>query len=261
MLSVSVILESLIGTCSDQQVFTGGAYAIALRFAKACTVSAYHYNVVANILLVTCATHLMAVTVSRNYWEQPFVSALRIAVTTLVYVITGILLSNQGSGSLNFPTEVPPSAATYSPILLPAACFQSGDFRFGNEIEKALRTGSLAEFFGGQIHGWTNYLIMFLFYIVAVLVSLGRLIRRGRAKEGKRKWFIEKLEKMFPPLFRAKRFFYALFSLYLIVGFTVSLWTVVAAGLYVFQLRRWVDESGWYVPVPELNNVSSRSSN
>ncbi|GAB1315533.1 TRP C-terminal domain-containing protein [Madurella fahalii] len=244
-LSISGILESLIATCSDQQVFTGGAYAITLRYAKACTVSAYHYNVVANILLVTCATHLMAATVSRHYWEHLYVGALRMVVTTLVFIITGVLLSNQGSGSLGFPTEVPLFTETSSLMLLPAACFQSGDFLFGDEIERTLQAGSLDAFFGGQIHGWTNFLVMFLFYLVAVFISLGRLIRRGIGQKGWRNTFATSLEKTFPPLFRAKRFFYALFGLYLAAGIAISCWTVIVAGLYVFQLRRWVDQSIW----------------
>ncbi|KAL2264590.1 hypothetical protein VTJ83DRAFT_7100 [Remersonia thermophila] len=181
-LSVSGILEAIIITCSDQQIFTGGAYAITLRYAKACTVSAYHYNIVANVLLVTCATHLMAVTVARHYWEHPYIGVLRLVVTTLVYVITGTLLSKQGSGSLGFPTEIPSYSSQYSPMLLPAACFQRPGNQIGSEFENAFKSG-----FSGLAHGWPNYVIMLLFYCVAVSVSLGQVVRRGLDHEGKRK--------------------------------------------------------------------------
>lgn len=225
-ISIAGIFEVLVVTCSDQQVFTGGAYAITLRYAKACSISAYHYNIVANILLVTCATHLMAVTVARHYWQHPYVGVLRITVTTLVFVITGVLLSNQGSGSLGFPTEIPSHMDQYSPMLLPAACFQTGNSKFDQEIKKAVKAGSAKAFFTGQIHGWTNYLIMFLFYLIAVGVSLGRVIRRGMGRNGRRKRFVAGLEKVFPFLFRIKRFFYAIFGLYLLAGIALSGWTV-----------------------------------
>lgn len=253
-LSISGILEVLILTCSDQQVFTGGAYAITLRYSKACSVSAYHYNVVANILLVTCATHLMAVTVARNYWEHPYVAVLRIAVTTLVYIITGVLLSYQGSGSLGFPTEVPHHTHTYSLMLLPAACFQSGEFLFGAELEKALTAGSLRAFLADQIHGWTNYILMSLFYIIAIFVSLGRVVCRGMDQGGKRQRFVAWLERTFPLLCWLKRFFYSLFGLYLFAGIAISSWTVGGASIYVFRLRRWVDKSGWYVRLSSSRN-------
>lgn len=81
-------------SCSDQQVFTGAAYAITLRYLKGCNISAYHYNIVANMLLLTCATHIGAVTVARNYWQYPLVALFRIIVTIGVYLSTGLLLSN-----------------------------------------------------------------------------------------------------------------------------------------------------------------------
>jgi hypothetical protein len=188
----------------------------------------------------------MAVTVSKHYWQHPYVGILRIIVTTLVYVITGVLLSNQGDGSLGFPTQVPPMTDQFNLMLLPAACFQSGEFLFGSEIKNALEAGSFQAFFTRQIHGWTNFLIMFLFFIIAVLVSLGRVIRRGTGHNGRRKRFIARVGKTLPFLFKAKRFFYFLFGLYLLAGIGISAWTVIDSALYVFELRRWVDHSVWY---------------
>jgi hypothetical protein len=57
------ILEALLQSCSDQQIFTGAAYALTLRYWRGCSISAYHYNIVANLMLLTCATHLMSVTI------------------------------------------------------------------------------------------------------------------------------------------------------------------------------------------------------
>lgn len=242
-------MEALIITCSDQQVFTGGAYAIALRYAKACSVSAYHYNIVANILLVTCATHLMAVTTARHYWEHPWVSSLRVVVTTLVFIVTGFLLANQGSGSLGFPTEVPAASDQYSPMLLPAACFQTVNSHLNKEVSNAFKSGSAHAFFTGQIHGWANYLIMFMFYVVAVCcISVGRLIRRGRDKKGgRRRTFVLWLHRVFPFFFRIKKLFYLVFALYLLASIALSAWTVAISGIYVFNLRNWVDKSEWHV--------------
>ncbi|KAK0673133.1 hypothetical protein QBC41DRAFT_343212 [Cercophora samala] len=249
--SISSILEALIISCSDQQIFTGGAYAVTLRYAKACTVSAYHYNIVSNILLVTCATHLMAVTVSSNYWEHRFVGGLRLVVTSLVYVITGILLSNRGEPDLGFPTQVPASNETHSFMLLPAACFQTDGIRLGTELDKSFKVGSANEFFNGQVHGWTQFIIMFLFYFLAAVVSVGRLVRRGQDHNGRRTKFIAWFKRNLKPLFRWKRFFYIFFGLYLIAGIAVSSWTVVTSALYVFALRRWVHGSGWMKPLDD----------
>jgi hypothetical protein len=69
--SKSQILEKIILACSDQQVFTGGAYALTLRYWRGCDVSAYHYNVVSNMLLLSCATHLMSISLCSHYWKYP----------------------------------------------------------------------------------------------------------------------------------------------------------------------------------------------
>ncbi|KAF2801897.1 uncharacterized protein BDZ99DRAFT_527864 [Mytilinidion resinicola] len=68
----SDVIEGIILSCSDQQIFTSGAYAITLRYAQGCQISAYHYNIVGNMMLMTCATHLMSVTVVSQYgsWRR-----------------------------------------------------------------------------------------------------------------------------------------------------------------------------------------------
>src|SRR4051812_2297546 len=106
-------METLVLSCSDQQIFTGGAYALTLRYWKGCTVTAYHYDVVAQMMLLTCSTHLMSITVVQNYWRFPFLSVLRIAATICVFLVTGLILANQAhsgfvddkGNSVHFPTE------------------------------------------------------------------------------------------------------------------------------------------------------------
>ncbi|SPJ85393.1 uncharacterized protein FTOL_11174 [Fusarium torulosum] len=64
---ISEICQGMVLSCSDAQIFTSAAYVLALRYFRGCTITAYHYNVVANLMLLTCATHLMAIIVVRNY--------------------------------------------------------------------------------------------------------------------------------------------------------------------------------------------------
>lgn len=235
----------MVLTCSDQQIFTGGAYAITLRYAKACSISAYHYNIVTNMLLFTCATHLMAVTIAKHYWQHPYIAALRIAITALVYLITGLILSNQNSSGVNFPTKVPDPTDQYSTMLLSAACFQSGEAGLTRDIRNAFNAQDVNTFFNNQIPGFTQYLVMCMFYIVAVFVSVGRFVRRGADHDGRRKRFLERFKRRFSLLFRARRFFYLLFAIYLIAGVGIASWTVQGAFRYIYDLRYWVRHSIW----------------
>ncbi|KAM7199960.1 hypothetical protein V8F33_004134 [Rhypophila sp. PSN 637] len=244
-ISVSGFFETLVLTCSDQQIFTGGAYAITLRYAKACSISAYHYNIVTNMLLFTCATHLMAVTIAKHYWQHPYIAALRIGITALVYLITGLILSNQNSSGVNFPTRVPSPGDQYSTMLLSAACFQSGQAGLTRDIQNAFNAKDVSTFFSNQIPGFTQYLVMCMFYIIAVIVSIGRFVRRGADHDGRRKRFLEWFKRTFSILFRARRFFYLVFAIYLCAGVAIASWTVQGSFRYIYDLREWVRNSIW----------------
>lgn len=232
VLNASGVVEVLMVSFSDQQVFTGAAYAITLRYVKGCTVSAYHYNIVGNMLLITCATHLMAVTVSRNYWEHRYMGLLRILITALLYLATGLLLSNQNAGA--FPTAIPPADKTsFDEILTKAACFQEGS-------DKLLDASGLIS---SHIPGWNQFVAMVLFYIVAVIMRIGRFVRGDVDDKRRERW-----NKRVPRAWHSptgKRVSRIIYGIYLFVGLGISAWTVATSGLYIWGLLQWVDKNEW----------------
>lgn len=246
--SFAGLLEAFVINCSDQQIFTGCAYAVTLRYVAGCTISAYHYDIVANMLLVTCATHLTAVTVSRNYWQDAIPAIVRIAITFVVYTVTGVLLSNQGAGAEGFPTKVPPTSDDYNDILLPAACFQIGEGGFTDTVQQSLVDAN--SFFKSKIPGWTQYLIMFIFYVLAVIVRIFSAIQAGKSKrKGHRRRIVDWTRRKFSFFFRdvPSRVLHLIFGLYLVAGNAVGIWTIYSSANYVVTLRNWVDQSHWYV--------------
>ncbi|KAM7187724.1 hypothetical protein V8F20_010861 [Naviculisporaceae sp. PSN 640] len=183
---ISELCEELVIGVSDTQVFTGGAYAIALRYFKGCTTTAYHYDVVVMMMLMTCTTHMLSVTIVRNYWRWGFLSGARVIVCTGVFIVTGILLANQNNGYTDerqFPAQVPPHDANYSSILLPAACFQQGNSQLLNTLHDSVGEHASDAFLrsqpGNSIPGWNCYLTTLLFYILAGFVDMLRAFRRG----------------------------------------------------------------------------------
>jgi hypothetical protein len=237
VLNVSGVVEVLMVSFSDQQVFTGAAYAVTLRYVKGCTVSAYHYNIVGNMLLITCATHLMAVTVSRNYWEHRYMGLLRILITAVLYLATGLLLSNQNAGA--FPTAIPPASKTgFDEILTKAACFHEGS-------DKWLDPSGLIS---SHIPGWNQFVAMVLFYIIAALIRLGRFFRGDPGDNRRERWNKRVPRSLNTPL--GKKVSHIAYGVYLIIGLGISAWTVVTSGLYIWGLLQWVDRNEWYSPHP-----------
>ncbi|KAH7233576.1 hypothetical protein BKA59DRAFT_518009 [Fusarium tricinctum] len=189
---ISKICQGMVLSCSDAQIFTGAAYASTLRYFRGCTITAYHYNVVANLMLLTCATHLMAITVVRNYWEYAWLALLRVICKTGVFLFTCILLSNQHADmKLAFPTKIPLPDDTTTPLFIYAACFQSNDTQVWSTIDESLKKKNFGNTVfnstpGNRIEGWNKFLIILLWYIVAVFMEIAMLIRKGNRRNGNR---------------------------------------------------------------------------
>ncbi|KAK7747656.1 hypothetical protein SLS62_008982 [Diatrype stigma] len=250
--SLSEILETTVIACSDQQVFTGAAYALTLRYWKGCTISAYHYNLIANMMLLTCATHLMSVTIVRNYWKYPWLAVFRVICISGVFIVTGVLFTNQNAREdPPFPTALPLANETDSLIFLPAACFQSQQ-NTATDTFQATTANSTAFWNtlklskpGNMIQGWNWYVVILLFYGAAIIAECIRFCRRGRSRPGWRSALARHLGRCFGRGTFPRRVIQNVFLFYLAAGVGISVAATVVASQYIFGLRRWADRSGW----------------
>ncbi|KAF7513525.1 hypothetical protein GJ744_008819 [Endocarpon pusillum] len=244
------IFEGLILSCSDQQVFTSGAYALTLRYAQGCKISAYHYNIVANMMLITCATHLISITVVSQYWKHKMVAAFRIALITGLYIVTALLLSNQNaSEELVWPTETPRQNETDTLLVLPAACFQSEKGNtgktFGDTFSDADHLGNMAIRKStpskSRIVGWNFFILMILWYGAVIIAEVWRFWLS---------WYLRrKVHNRFPKLTAwirttdkwIKRFFWV----YQFAGTSFCIVAITKTFLYIWSLRSWMNNSPW----------------
>lgn len=244
----------MILACSDQQIFTGGAYAITLRYWRGCDISAYHYNVVSNMLLLSCATHLMSISLCSHYWRYPWISWIRVTIMTGLFIVTGLLLSNQGSlnGSAYFPTDIPAKDDPTALLFLPAACFQTNNTELIGMLQKSFDGG--AKHFGvdviagstpeKRIRGWNLFILIMLFYAVALIVQIFRFAQPNLAKRFG--WQPpDRLKLRRPKSFPFVKWLVLLFGLYQWCGVMLSFAVVALCARYIMQLRVWVSHSGW----------------
>jgi hypothetical protein len=251
-ISISEPLESLVVSCSDQQVFTGGAYALTLRYWKGCSITAYHYSIVANMMLLTCATHLLSIAIVRNYWRYPWLAILRILIVTGVFTFTGLLLSNmQATGDVAFPSGIPPQNTTDSGYLGLAACYQAGVANFAKNVEDSVKDGESAKkafifttVGSNRIEGWNFYLITLICYLGAIIVEVVRFVqRRPRTKAYLRSCLGIKSSGSNPWVLKIARFIYGAW----IPGCVgTSGVTIGFEAKYMMDLRAWVKKwNGW----------------
>ncbi|KAH6884852.1 hypothetical protein B0T10DRAFT_409454 [Thelonectria olida] len=252
---VSEIFQAMVLSCSDAQIFTGAAYALTLRYFRGCTITAYHYNIVANLMLLTCATHLMAITVVRNYWEYAWLALFRVICKTGVFLVTGLLLSNQNADLKDvFPTKIPPAGDTKTPLFLAAACFQSNETELGTTIRTSLMAENAKNAFlfstpANRIEGWNKFLIILLWYIVAVAMEVAMFIRKGNRRNGYRKRMVEAFWRVMQRTIRHLKWIgHYVLTIYYLCGIGICMWTVAESGNYVGKLKQWVQDSGWLKP-------------
>jgi hypothetical protein len=226
-------------------VFVSGAYALTLRYAQGCTISAYHYNIVANMMLITCATHLMSVTVVSQYWKHKLLAVFRILLVTGLYIVTCLLLSNQNAElELQWPTAVPGRNETNTLPVLPAACFEGN----GSAVDKTLRDtfGRGAKHISenvivqstpsNHIVGWNFFILMVLWYGAALIAELFRL------------WYHRPSYAQGHPRARCGAFgkwVGRAFWFYQFAGTTFCMVAIVMSYKYIQDLRSWMDKSPW----------------
>lgn len=261
--SLTEICETLVLSCSDQQVFTGGAFAISLRYWNGCSVTAYHYNVIANMLLLTCATHLLSLSIVRNYWRNLWQSTLRVILIFGIVLVTGLILSNQDAGSqAKFPTAIPPLTQTNDgSLFLPAACYQENGHLSKTLQESlndipALKSALFQSSPGNHIQGWNFYLVMLLWYLFALLVTYVRRFYHIFRKYGI--WIA--IGRAFIPLCcsswdfeledekshkRHEKFFKWLHTIYMLFRVALGSVTAIISADFIMKLRSWVRHSGW----------------
>lgn len=268
--------EALVLSCSDQQVFTGGAFAISLRYWNGCSVTAYHYNIIANMLLLTCATHLISISIVRNYWRNLWQSTLRLILISMILLVTGLFLANQdANGHIKFPTDIPPLNSTLNVtmlLFLPAACYQDDthmmetmkeSFGGSEQFRKALFLDSPKN----HIRGWGYYIGMLLWYLLALLVTYVRHFYHMCQRCGA--WTA--ISRAFVPICfssvpgpeedintdnKRHKIFHWIHTIYMLSGVALGSVTAITSADFIIKMRNWVQKSGWLETDPTKLQVS-----
>lgn len=110
-------IESLLQIISDQQLVAGIAL-LAVINVQACEISAYHYNIVCTMLLLSAVTHLNTlINISDFIYKGKTVATQRLIAIFVQITLSGIVLSARNSST--FPSKASPLS------ILPAACFEN----------------------------------------------------------------------------------------------------------------------------------------
>lgn len=162
--------EAVILSFSDQQLITGLSILIAVRYFMGCEISAYHYDVVCNLVLMSVVTHLSSLAVISGYFSNFLLGACRIVLIIFTLGLAGVMFAERDNQY--FPTGVPRSNASdpSSPpqLLAPAACFTTNNVTFVNQISGQWNV------LEGKTHisGLAEYVVLFIFTISGLVMAI-----------------------------------------------------------------------------------------
>jgi hypothetical protein len=118
------LLEPAALSFSDQQIVTGIALSVStMYFETICEISAYHYNIVCFLVLLSIVSHLVGIVGLRGYTTKrpQWLGIIRMLLIAVQVFLVFRLFS--GRSSSLFPIY-PPADSNLTSLVLPFVCFQ-----------------------------------------------------------------------------------------------------------------------------------------
>ena len=277
------LLKTFITACGDQQLFISAAYIFAFFlpfggsgfmpgdvseiFSNDCSLSSYHGDIICNLLLMGCATHLLCVTVIRHFWWNPLFGFIRVIFTILIVYLTGLELSARA-----MPCSVS-GTPTYScnpfdlgPLeLLPSPCvaqIKNGTVGTNTWLELAFSSLNPHSPGGNITQTLRLYAIITLWYFFVCIAEIYtgiRILGSRITRHGRRPSRLQRLHTWLENPVR-RRLLYGASATLTLGSIILSLVTIGATLSFIISSRSWLNNSEWversYGQTAEHNSAS-----
>ncbi|KAF2452410.1 hypothetical protein BDY21DRAFT_375595 [Lineolata rhizophorae] len=217
------VLESLLISFSDQSIVTGQALLYVTYYWASCSISAYHYNLVCDLVLVSIVVHLCSITAVEQYLQNWWLGALRLALILLSFVFVGLVFVQRNTPE--FPLSPPVIEDKNDTLLVrPAVCFMAENLTaLYDDTVSAVKGGAK-----GIRKGLQSYIVLVVFFAAATVLSMAQAIL-GRDKFQRR-------------MFQLR---FALFWLRVAVAMAATVVSIMSIGNFS-NLQTWMSVSGWF---------------
>lgn len=221
---------------SDTQMLLMFAYGLNFFLKQKCTISAYHYTIVLEIGMISCANFVLVTAFVSEYWKAPITAFLRSGAMLVVSAFMGVVLHRQNYRIEN-PEYLPPLSRKDSGILLPMSCFLDSQFK---DIYSGLST-SVRQKIGYPMKPYQTWEFpLWIVTVIALAAGFVRVIEQlVTDRSGKTK--IYSLRKSLVSC--------AYKTVVVLLCGVVS----VIAWMRIYFLKTWVGQSGWIKPGRKAN--------
>lgn len=246
------MLQAALQAITDSQILLSLALNFSFFVLGKCQMSLYHFRLGLDIIEIACANSFLSLLLVRDYWKAPASAILRLfALTLSIYLLYSLLDIQQERG---YSAErLPPPERNNSLVLLKALCFLNKDLSdavFANRTD-ATFTNSTDQFFATAI---ANQTINYVTLTKEEYEAVGPLDYTKSHPE----WiFVNALivNLVLTIVYAVFRFLRKItpngISHFIFFSYCLGTWIfclVVLCGnaSYIFDLRQWVNGSGWF---------------
>ena len=225
---------------SDANTLLMLAYGLNFFLVQQCTMSTYHYAVVTDIVLMSCANFVLITALVSEYWRAPVTGFLRFGAMVVIFTFLGITLNYQRT-RVRKAEYIPPDSRNDSVILLPASCFLDPQFK---GLSSNLTTSMLKKI-GYQVKPYLFWefrlwIVLVVFFFAGTLRTIVQFFSDRRRKKGK--------------------------AYNLAIGVIICCWKTLVLLLFmvvsilawvrILRLKSWVNRSQWIKPgrIPNPEN-------
>lgn len=227
------ILEAFLLGLSDTQLVTGLALMIVTEFNMTCSISAYHYDLVCDMVLMSLIVHLCSMTVIEHYFDVWYLASVRILLIGGNFILGCLLFIHRAYK--DFPVGLPSQSPAQqeginstlitgdsfnktsivgASLVLPAVCFMDNSTITTSTNQDA-----------SSIVGFVEYLLLFIFFAAAVILSImhTHFFKLGRP-------------------FKTLHWTYILRGAMSVAAFGASIYIIN----HVVAFQAWMRDSGWF---------------
>lgn len=218
------ILDAVVLSSSDQQLITSFAILISVQHFVGCSISAYHYDIVCNLILMSLVTHLASLVVIKRYFSNKLLGPIRVILIFIVFSLAGVMFAERDNS--RFPTGVPnaknSNTTTAPPLLAAAACFTSENITIMDQYGMVMKASEAP----GRVTGLGEYVVLFVITLLGLMVAITQSMVTSSSSSSRitaRKWIF-------------------VFRLALLFG----AWAIATLAYIKFtNLQKWLAQSPW----------------
>lgn len=164
---LSHYLSNMLIANADTQIFISLSYGINFALSSKCTLSAYHYKVALNMVLLALASTTLSTLMIRDYWKRSLTAAfLRTTVVIVILIFLGRLMAYQYM-----------RASRHEELLLPKLMGQrvSTDSSILANVAHAMRRIRSRRLASEARPNWWGYLVILYWSLSVAVLSFAYL--------------------------------------------------------------------------------------